>query len=744
MIPKISSGSNYYGLLAYLEKKPKTIHQTPTGIEVLAGSVRIDAGNFFTTGISSVPILADKSDLNKAFQSWDGDGGDVRFKNKVAHFSLSFSPYDTIDQHKSISVAKDFLKQMGYEQSPYVIYQHNDKHHNHIHIVTSRVGEDGKKIAHDFEARKAIQISRELESSYRLTKVEPLDKKQNVLDTANDQLVRASAETPFKNTVLLNLQYFLNKEKLTSIDGLINALAKQGISMQTHDKDGNRLPKNGVRFYYLKDSKIISYLSGRDLQKGFYLNLVKKLETNAQIPDRSIKALEKFIPTLKPSYQVVKTIGPAIADVLEKANSSVLITQLQMTELLKKSNIIPEYTFDKSGQLKGLAFVYVDKRFKASDIRFKGIKLSAAQFAPYICEELSGKLIADRAIQYCKDFDLQTGGEGLTKEQLHEILKRNHLRLQETGKGTFLQLTHLGANSQVDLNKYPGGVQAFFSAAGLKQNENTLLSFEQMASINKLKSLSINEKLVYTSALSGDIKKIQEVSQIQVHLSLSAAEQAKIRKYVEILNYYNATQNRIQRSADYLRYLTQKKQNKPGLNEIVFALNLRGVAVIPEFKNIKSEDGRIEKQLSNIKLQPLWDINKDLPALNFFQINETLSAEKWKSLWAESKDDTNDVFYNKTEEPGLYFDIDKDISEMFITAETDPGLILGCKFPLDHPYLESNIEYLESLEPENYLYTYPDHETHALSTIFRDFGRMTNRGADSDIFKKVKKRRYRK
>jgi hypothetical protein len=81
---------------------------------------------------------------------------------------------------------------------------------------------------------------------------------------------------------------------------------------------------------------------------------------------------------------------------------------------------------------------------------------------------------------------------------------------------------------------------------------------------------------------------------------------------------------------------------------------------------------------------------------------------------------------------------------MFTTAETDPGLIKYCKFSLNHPYLDSNIEYLESLEPDNYLYTYPGHETHALSTISRDYGRMTNRGADSDIFKMLKRRIYRK
>ena len=415
-----------------------------------------------------------------------------------------------------------------------------------------------------------------------------------------------------------------------------------------------------------------------------------------------------------------------------------------MSELLNKVNIKPEYTFNKSGQLKGLAFVYGEARFKASDIGFKGIKLSAAQFAPYICNELSGKLIADKAIQYCKEFDLKTAGEGLTKDQFQEVLKRNHLHLNETNKSTFLQLNQLGSKLQVDLSKYPDGVQAFFNAAGLKPTENPLLSFDQLTTINKLKPLTVNEKIVYTAVLSGEIKKIQEVSQIQVHLSLSANEQKKIGKNVETLNYYNATQNRIQRTADYVKYLTQKKQKAPGLNEIVFALNLRGVAVIPEFKNIEGENGRIEKQLSNIKLQPLLDFNKDLPALNFFQINETLSAEKWKLLWEETKGDTNAVFYNKTEVPGLYFDIDKDVTEMFITAETDPGLIQDCRFSLEHPYLDSNIEYLESLEPDNYLYTYPDHETHALSTIFRDYGRMTNRGADSDIFKKLKRRIYRK
>jgi hypothetical protein len=68
-------------------------------------------------------------------------------KNTQFHVAISCKKQDyTHDQ--LIEIAHQYLKEMGYAKSgqPILIYAHHDTANNHIHIVTSRVAPDGKKI----------------------------------------------------------------------------------------------------------------------------------------------------------------------------------------------------------------------------------------------------------------------------------------------------------------------------------------------------------------------------------------------------------------------------------------------------------------------------------------------------------------------------------------------------------------------------------------------------------------------
>lgn len=59
-------------------------------------------------------------------------------------------------------LATSWLKGMGYEKQPYLLVFHKDTANNHIHIVSTRIDENGKKIKDNYEKIRAYQVLNQL------------------------------------------------------------------------------------------------------------------------------------------------------------------------------------------------------------------------------------------------------------------------------------------------------------------------------------------------------------------------------------------------------------------------------------------------------------------------------------------------------------------------------------------------------------------------------------------------------
>jgi hypothetical protein len=76
---------------------------------------------------------------------------------KLPQFHAVLSAPDTAFDRKGLDkMAKQWLKAMGYGGQPCLLVFHKDTDQAHLHIVTTRVGRDGRKIDSGFEHRRAV------------------------------------------------------------------------------------------------------------------------------------------------------------------------------------------------------------------------------------------------------------------------------------------------------------------------------------------------------------------------------------------------------------------------------------------------------------------------------------------------------------------------------------------------------------------------------------------------------------
>jgi hypothetical protein len=93
------------------------------------------------------------------------------------------------DQYALTEIATEWLEKMGYGGQPYLIVFHKDTENNHVHVVSARVGRDGRKISSAFE---------KIRGSHHLNAVLGLDEKQNAkLDIAKAMFYAFSTSAQF-------------------------------------------------------------------------------------------------------------------------------------------------------------------------------------------------------------------------------------------------------------------------------------------------------------------------------------------------------------------------------------------------------------------------------------------------------------------------------------------------------------------------------------------------------------------
>lgn len=155
MVAKINIGSSLFGALSYNQEK---VEQGEGKILFSNRIIQNTDGshNMYFNMKSFEPYL----DANK------------RTEKPILHISLNPHPDDKLTNEQLSDIAQEYMDKMGYGNQPYLVYKHEDLDRHHLHIVSVRVDETGKKLDDSFEKRRSEKVRKELEEKYKLIPAE--------------------------------------------------------------------------------------------------------------------------------------------------------------------------------------------------------------------------------------------------------------------------------------------------------------------------------------------------------------------------------------------------------------------------------------------------------------------------------------------------------------------------------------------------------------------------------------------
>lgn len=91
-------------------------------------------------------------------------------KRNSVHISLNFDPSEiALSKEKLIAIAHTYMEKIGFAEQPYLVYQHHDAAHPHIHLVSIKVKPDGSRIdMHNIGRNQSETARKEIEKSFGL------------------------------------------------------------------------------------------------------------------------------------------------------------------------------------------------------------------------------------------------------------------------------------------------------------------------------------------------------------------------------------------------------------------------------------------------------------------------------------------------------------------------------------------------------------------------------------------------
>lgn len=290
-------------------------------------------------------------------------------KRNSVHISLNFDPSEAhLSKEKMIKITNVYMQKLGFGEQPYLVYQHHDAGHPHLHLVTTNIQADGKRIdLHHLGIRKSEPARKEIEKMFGLVVAENHQRQQSFrlkpVDVRKVQYGRIETKRAITNV----LDVVLDKYHYTSLPEL-NAVLRQYNIMADRGSENSKIFKSGGLVYRILD------------EDGKPIGVPIKASDFYQKP--TLKFLERKYAPNEAKRQPFKS---RIRNEIDKAFIGKKLTLDELIKRLEKKGIYTSLRQNDIGLIYGIT--YVDHQTKCV---FNGSTLG---------KQYSAKAIQERCLQ---------------------------------------------------------------------------------------------------------------------------------------------------------------------------------------------------------------------------------------------------------------------------------------------------------------------------------------------------------
>lgn len=268
MVAIIKTGASIRSTFYYNENKLKE------GVAecIMAGNYPDDATN-----------LSEQQRLNMLLKLAALNTNVVR--NSV-HISLNFDPSEQHSKSLLKEISQSYMEKIGFGDQPFLVYQHHDAGHPHIHIVSVKVAHDGSRIETQNIGRNQSERARkEIENDFYLVKAS--SKKQQQSEHLKPAMVSANyGKVETKRAISNVLSGVIGKYKFTSIPELNAVLNRYNVAADRGNEESRTFKKGGLHYRLLnaKGDRVGVPIKASDFhQKPTLKFLLDRFEANDQL-----------------------------------------------------------------------------------------------------------------------------------------------------------------------------------------------------------------------------------------------------------------------------------------------------------------------------------------------------------------------------------------------------------------------------------------------------------------------------